>query len=282
MASTEDLVIHELNGDFFTTLGLTRGPVLGDGMSGEVVLTTFKDHPSEKKAVKIFSLLTPDGGVRSHRLFNTEVRALQGLRHPYIIKYFGSVRCPEHLIICTGYCPNGTLTSKLDNLSFGLCNKYFFQLASAVRYLNIQQRMVHNDIKPDNIFIDANNDAVLGDFGLAFAIPPSSTVVSTAGMGGTLHFNAIEKEVWSYVDPLKLDVYSLGVVLMCMLFNRLLTTDTMYDILKDKQLLMAIPNPLGLCVLSMIQPFPCHRWTMAQILREVRKMGYSTSPSDAT
>lgn len=41
----------------------------------------------------------------------------------------------------------------------------------------------------------------------------------TSGLGATLHFTAVEKEVWGFVDPFKLDVYTVGEVLMCMTFK---------------------------------------------------------------
>jgi serine/threonine protein kinase len=107
------------------------------------------------------------------------------------------------MVICTQYCPNGTLTSKLDDLSPISCILYFVKIACAVRYLNDRQRIVHSDIKPCNILIDSNDNPVLADFGLSFFILPDEKVVATRGMGGTPPFSAPEICTHSEVDPYK-------------------------------------------------------------------------------
>ncbi|CAG5125574.1 unnamed protein product [Candidula unifasciata] len=226
-----------LAGDFFTTYRFSIGPVLGSGMSGEVVLATSLLSSKHKRAVKILSLLTADGGARNKKLFDREVSILRGLSHPHVIKHSISVRCPEYLAICTHYCPNGTLTSKLDTMTPELCNKYFIQLTCAVRYLNDIQRIIHCDIKPDNIFINENNDPVLGDFG-----------ISMSTFGGTKRYRAPELKCRMFVDPCKVDVYSLGVVLWCMMFQSKPTSDTVYECLDDVDMLMAAPEPQGWCL----------------------------------
>ena len=43
--------------------------------------------------------------------------------------------------------------------------KWMLQVSVALHYLH-QQHLVHRDIKPDNIFIDENDNAVVGDLGL--------------------------------------------------------------------------------------------------------------------
>ncbi|CAG5117504.1 unnamed protein product [Candidula unifasciata] len=255
-----------LPGDFFTTYQFYRGPVLGSGMSGEVVLATSLLSPKHKRAVKILSLLTTDGGIENTRLFNREVNILQGLSHPHIVQHTISVRCPEYLAICTHYYPNGTLTSKLDTMTPELCLKYFIQMTCVVRYLNVKQRIVHSDIKPDNIFINANSDPVLGDFGLSFSIPPGHTKISTKNIGGTMCFSAPEIERCSYVDPHKLDMYSLGVVLWCMMYQSEPLSDRVYECLDDSNLLFTAPDPHGWCLISTVEDDPDIRSTAASML----------------
>ncbi|CAG5125575.1 unnamed protein product [Candidula unifasciata] len=258
-------------GDFFTTYRFLLGPVLGSGMSGEVVLATSLLSSKHKRAVKILSLLTADGGARNKKLFDREVGILRGLSHPHVIKHTISVRCPEYLAICTHYCPNGTLTSKLDTMTSELCNKYFIQLTCAVRYLNDKQRVVHCDIKPDNIFINENNDPVLGDFGISMSLPPGAKIVFAKDIGGTRRYRAPELKCRMFVDPCKVDVYSLGVVLWCMMFQSKPTSDTVYECLDDVDMLMAAPEPQGWCLANSVQYDPDIRRTAASILANMHE-----------
>jgi serine/threonine-protein kinase len=72
-------------------------------------------------------------------------------------------------------------------------------------------RLVHNDIKPGNLFLTALNDCVVGDFGLATLLPPPPLI--GAARGATPHTAAPEvASGWPYAAPATFttDVYSLG------------------------------------------------------------------------
>lgn len=279
-SSNENPVEADLHEEFFTAHQLCRGPVLGSGMSGDVVLATSLTDPSLRRAVKTLSLLTPDGGIRNMKLFSQEVTVLQRLSHPHVIKLVSAALYPGYLVICTDYCTNGTLTTKLDTMPLALCEKYFLQTACAVRYLNDKQRIVHNDIKPDNVFIDARNDVVLGDFGLSLSFPPG-IMIPTKGMGGSRRFNAPEKVSRTLVDASKLDMYSLGVLLWCMLLKREPSSYKVYQCLEDSQLMSGIPEPMCWCLMSTLQMDPDQRLSAAALLKFLHSIGFYSSLIDS-
>ncbi|BFZ15700.1 hypothetical protein BsWGS_18739 [Bradybaena similaris] len=162
-------------------------------------------------------------------------------------------------------------------MTLHLSMKYFLQMTSAVRYLNDIKGIVHSDIKPDNIFFNAKHYPVLGDFGLSFFIPPGNTMVSTKDMGGTPFFSAPEKVYQPFVDPYKLDVYSLGVVLWCMLFKRQPPSNNVYQCLDDIQMLSYIPQPVLQCLVSTLQIEPHKRHSAAALLNSLHSNGYYRS-----
>jgi len=72
-----------------------------------------------------------------------------------------------------------------------------------------EKNMLHRNIKPENIFFNANKDFLLGDFGISAIVGGPSSRVSTAN--GTPKYWAPEQSEGSYDN--RTDIYSLGLVL---------------------------------------------------------------------
>lgn len=81
--------------------------------------------------------------------------------------------------------------------------------------------IVHRDVKPSNVLLDASGSVKLADFGLAFR-PGSdeSRLTRTDGLVGTLEYLSPEQALGEDLDP-RTDLYSLGVVLYEMLSGKL-------------------------------------------------------------
>lgn len=88
---------------------------------------------------------------------------------------------------------------------------YTIQLAGAVRYMHSMDVM-HRDLKLKNIFLDANMDIKVGDFGLATISSLSSE--RNPAPCGTLNYMAPEMFELPYKGyDQRVDLWSLGVVM---------------------------------------------------------------------
>ncbi len=79
-----------------------------------------------------------------------EIRLLQNLAHPNIVKYLDSIRSDGYLNIILEFVENGSLSSLLSKFggSFPeqLCSHYIAQVLRGLEYLH-KQGVIHRDIK---------------------------------------------------------------------------------------------------------------------------------------
>ncbi|GFO06342.1 kinase-like protein [Plakobranchus ocellatus] len=199
--------VLELQSDFFETFHLCVEKVLSIGRSSEVVLASSIQDLSHKRAVKKISLKGEDLQARelsvkeAKALFHREIEILRILDHPNIIGGVNGVLSPDYMALSMEFCPNGTLVTHLKKMTNGLIDRYFDGLVSAVCYIH-SHRIVHGNIKLQNIFVNAKNKAVLADFSCSYKMPENVSYVKTAGV--TMAYLSPEVLMKrSKVDPFK-------------------------------------------------------------------------------
>lgn len=147
----------------------------------------------------------------------SEIRILQSLYHPNVIKIYDSFTVQKNLfVIILQFCKNGTLKKEIKpNVGFNLVLLvgYMKQILDALNYLH-KNRIVHRDIKTANIFIDNYDRPLLGDFGLSFSFEDDGTKCSD--YSGALLYRPPEILLKQPHDPFKSDIWSLGVVFFIM------------------------------------------------------------------
>lgn len=118
---------------------------------------------------------------------NSEVQILKSLpTHPYILQYIESFSYKSNkFCLVTEYFKNGDLSSFISHrrsshipINETLILKWLNQLTQAISFLHING-IIHNDIKPANIFITDNYDVILGDFGVAIDVKKGNPSINS-------------------------------------------------------------------------------------------------------
>ena len=136
---------------------------------------TIENNREIKRAVKIVRKRASDADSENDRVqaeFEHEVSLWRLLNHPRILKLAAVYDSPFATFAFMPLHAGGTLFDLIKLNRGGLpahrAQRYCHQLASAIRYLHEDMRIVHADIKLENCLLDSTTDSILlCDFGLA-------------------------------------------------------------------------------------------------------------------
>ncbi|XP_022889795.1 probable serine/threonine protein kinase IREH1 isoform X2 [Olea europaea var. sylvestris] len=98
-----------------------------------------------------------------------ERNILISVRNPFVVRFFYSFTCRENLYLVMEYLNGGDLYSLLRNLGCldeDVARVYIAEVVLALEYLH-SLRVVHRDLKPDNLLIAHDGHVKLTDFGLS-------------------------------------------------------------------------------------------------------------------
>lgn len=127
--------------------------------------------------------------------FMTEARTIAKLEHPNIVRVLECGITEERTpFLVMAYAPNGSLRqrhAKGTRLSLTQILPYIQQMAAALYYAH-QHKLIHRDVKPENMLIGPHNELLLSDFGLAL-LAQSSNSQSTKEMAGTAPYMSPEQ-----------------------------------------------------------------------------------------
>jgi serine/threonine protein kinase len=138
--------------------------LLGQGGFAEVYLGKHT-HLDTTAAIKVLHTQVSQQDVAQ---FQDEARLLASLKHPHIIRVFDFGIEGQTPYLVMDHAPNGTLRTRHSTrtpLPLSIVVSYVKQIAQALQYAH-DRKIVHRDVKPENMLIGEQNEILLSDFGI--------------------------------------------------------------------------------------------------------------------
>jgi eukaryotic-like serine/threonine-protein kinase len=126
--------------------------------------------------------------------FRQEARIIAQLEHPHIVRILDFGVEDDIPFLVMSYAPNGSLRQRYTAgvpLALETVIAFVKQIASALYYAH-QAKVVHRDVKPENILLGRNNEILLSDFGLAI-VSQNSSQQQIQDVSGTIAYMAPEQ-----------------------------------------------------------------------------------------
>ncbi|XP_046981436.1 serine/threonine-protein kinase SIK1-like [Schistocerca americana] len=201
-----------------------------------------------------------------------EVDIMKTLDHPHIINLYQVMETKNMIYIVSEYASQGEIfdyIARFGRMSESAARRKFWQILSAVEYCH-NKRVVHRDLKAENLLLDANMNIKIADFGFSNYFTPGETLSTWCGSPPYAAPEVFEGK--RYVGP-EIDIWSLGVVLYVLVCGALPFDGSSLQSLRDRVLSgrFRIPYFMSSDCESLIRKMlvldPCRRYTVEQIKR---------------
>ncbi|KAF8763003.1 hypothetical protein HU200_008851 [Digitaria exilis] len=194
------------------TNNFSADKLLGRGSFGSV----FKGYLQDGTAVAIKKL---QGVRQGEKQFRAETSTIGRIHHVNLIKLLGFCSEGDHRLLVYEYMPHGSLDGLLFDsnnavlLPWNTRHQIAIGVAKGLTYLHDKCRdcIIHCDVKPQNILLDASFAPKVSDFGLAKLLGRDFSRVMTT-MRGTIGYLAPEWISGTAITT-KADVFSYGMML---------------------------------------------------------------------
>lgn len=274
-------------------IGRTLGPYeILEQLGAGGMATIYKAHHAvmgRYVAIKVLPHnLAHDETIRAR--FRREVKTIARLEHRYILPVYDVGEYDGVIFMVMRYIEGGTLSDLIGRgpLPAERVVEIIGQVGEALAYAH-RQGVIHRDIKPQNILIDRDGNALLSDFGIAKVIIEGTMHLTGEGtLLGTPYYMAPEQVSGQPIDG-RADIYSLGVVLYeAFTGRRPFTADTplsialmhLYNPLRPpRQINPAIPEAIERVILKALEKDPDARYQTAdEMVDNLRAALDQTSP----
>lgn len=198
---------------------------LGRGGMGKV----YKAYHVPTGEIRAIKILVGEAA-RSRKVrtrFQREATIAQQIKHPHIVRVYGFERDPVRKVyyMTMEYMEGGSLSAivrERGRLHWTYVLRIAKQVCQALAALH-ERGLVHRDVKPSNLLVDARGNVKLADMGLIryeAEADDASQLTATGAVMGTLDYMAPEQIVDPRNTDIRSDLYALGCTLFHLLTGR--------------------------------------------------------------
>ncbi|EFC82032.1 protein kinase [Parafrankia sp. EUN1f] len=193
--------------------GYVLGEQLGSGAFGLVLAGTHRQM-GRPVAIKV---MEARGTVAATAGFAAEARVLARLDHSHVVRVYDYVEDRGLCMVVMELLAGGTLTERRATMSPEEICAAALAIAAALEHAH-RHKVLHRDIKTDNVMFAGDGTLKVTDFGIAKLFDGSGT--TTSGIAGTPAYMAPEQIEGGQLGPWT-DLYALGIVLYSLFTGRL-------------------------------------------------------------
>ncbi|XP_021628999.1 calcium/calmodulin-regulated receptor-like kinase 1 [Manihot esculenta] len=192
---------------------------IGQGGFGQVFKTSLNGETYAIKKLNNFVDEQAEGKLEN------EIEVVNRVSHKNLVKLVGYCIDGANRLLILEYFSNGSLRSKLHGkenvLDWKKRMKIAIGSAKGLQYLHedCEPKIIHLDVKADNILLDDNFESKVSDFGLSLFFSDAASHVSRSSIRGTqIYADPLTTQLGKHSD--KSDVYSFGVTLLELISGR--------------------------------------------------------------
>lgn len=145
--------------------------------------------------------------------FKKEARAASSLKHKNIVKVMDSGEDGTTHYIVQEFIEGPTIKGIIQQkgaFDYNKAIRMMIDICAAMEHAH-EKGLIHRDIKPQNILVDADGNVKVTDFGIAKDVTSSTLTSMDSGVMGSVHYFSPEQAKGEKVDE-RSDIYSLGIV----------------------------------------------------------------------
>ncbi|MFB6907199.1 serine/threonine-protein kinase [Streptomyces bacillaris] len=174
------------------------------------------------RAVAVKLLLGDQADASATARFRLEAQTAARLSHPHLVAVFDFGAWEDRFFLVMELVEGqslGDLLAAQERVHPEQVARIAGEAAAGLAAAH-RQGIVHRDIKPGNLMLDADGSVKIGDFGIAQFVDDPSTALTTAGhIVGTSLYLAPERALGRTADSAS-DMYSLGCVIYQLLLGK--------------------------------------------------------------